>query len=511
MKKTVLLLLSITLIFSLVACVTQGGDDSQTTASGQPVTDAQGTPVTDAQGGIVTQPPDTVIIPEPVVTDPPETKRTDVSDGLPEKDYKQTTFNILTQSYDVAANDFIVADQSGDIINDAVYNRNIAIEERFNIRFNMKSEDHQTINTTVTNLVLADSREDSFDLVAQRPSWAALIATKDVYLDWSGIDNIDISRDWWSRDAYDELSIGGKSYILIGDLTQSYIDSMYCVYFNRNLATERGVTDLYEQVRAGKWTYEAFYGIIKDMYDDSNGDSQKNVGDLFGCSLQATGYTLAFQFAFDAKTVSHNADGMPVLTPDEGKWTDMVEKIYTLVYDTQGCLSNTDWVQHRNIFTSGKSLFMPGQFASALRGDFKDMKDTYGIIPMPKYDENQTDYYTYSDLAHSSLVLMKTLRDPEMTGIVTEAMAAESWKYVTPNTFDVALKYKYAQDADQALMVELIRAGIKYDFGTVYSCGPRVSTVVAANGMNSYTSYYKTNYKIWNVSIDKLIEAMKKQ
>ena len=51
-----------------------------------------------------------------------------------------------------------------------------------------------------------------------------------------------------------------------------------------------------------------------------------------------------------------------------------------------------------------------------------------------------------------------------MVSAITEALAAESWRKVTPCYFDVALKNRYATDLHSAEMIDIIRAGITTDY-----------------------------------------------
>ena len=55
-----------------------------------------------------------------------------------------------------------------------------------------------------------------------------------------------------------------------------------------------------------------------------------------------------------------------------------------------------------------------------------------------------------------------------MVGIIAEALAAESRKYITPQTVETALSSRYAFDENQAVAVRMIIDGIYFDFGVTY-------------------------------------------
>ena len=54
------------------------------------------------------------------------------------------------------------------------------------------------------------------------------------------------------------------------------------------------------------------------------------------------------------------------------------------------------------------------------------MNDDFGILPYPKYDENQKQYHSTSLDEFSLFVLPIDVKDKEMSAIITEALCAES-------------------------------------------------------------------------------------
>ena len=97
------------------------------------------------------------------------------------------------------------------------------------------------------------------------------------------------------------------------------------------------------------------------------------------------------------------------------------------------------------------------------------MEDDYGIIPYPKWDEAQDGYHTMVDGSHDILGVPKTASDTERTGIIVEALSAESYKKVVPVFYDTALKTKAARDEDSSAMIDIIRDSLTFDFGYLHS------------------------------------------
>ena len=51
----------------------------------------------------------------------------------------------------------------------------------------------------------------------------------------------------------------------------------------------------------------------------------------------------------------------------------------------------------------------------------------------------------------------------DMTGMLLEALAAESYRTVTPIYYEMALKIKYVRDDISAIMIDLVREGVTAD------------------------------------------------
>ena len=62
------------------------------------------------------------------------------------------------------------------------------------------------------------------------------------------------------------------------------------------------------------------------------------------------------------------------------------------------------------------------------------------ILPYPKYNEAQDNYYTVVFDNHSVFCVPKTVKDPERSGLIMEAMGYESMRIVTPAYYEIMLR-----------------------------------------------------------------------
>ena len=95
---------------------------------------------------------------------------------------------------------------------------------------------------------------------------------------------------------------------------------------------------------------------------------------------------------------------------------------------------------------------------------FTNTELTFGILPMPKLDEIQEHYYggaTDRPLVVPITVQMDYL---ENIGIVVEALNAEGYKNVYPAFYEVAMKNRYADQSDDAKMLDIIHDNVITSF-----------------------------------------------
>ena len=118
------------------------------------------------------------------------------------------------------------------------------------------------------------------------------------------------------------------------------------------------------------------------------------------------------------------------------------------------------------------------------------MDDDFGIIPYPKFDE-EDEYATVINGHAHLIVIPTTVEDVERTGAITEALCAYGSRDVIPAFYDVSLKTKYARDEESEDMMDLIKSSIVYDLG--YVSGSPLQSVgrdLAKATSHDFASFY---------------------
>ena len=142
-----------------------------------------------------------------------------------------------------------------------------------------------------------------------------------------------------------------------------------------------------------------------------------------------------------------------------------------------------------------------------------DMKDPYGILPMPKYDESQKTYLTnaWDQFSVFGVPLTLSDADKDVTGIIFEALCAESYKTVFPAYYDQALKSRYSAEPATAEIIDIIMAGRKleftFQFGENLSALPYMFRQMLGKNSTDVASTFKKQQKALNKVVQRLIDV----
>jgi hypothetical protein len=140
----------------------------------------------------------------------------------------------------------------------------------------------------------------------------------------------------------------------------------------------------------------------------------------------------------------------------------------------------------------------------------RDAEFEYGIIPYPKYDENQAAYYTMADGFHTLLGIPKTSPDLTMTAVITEALNAYSYKDVVPVYYEVALKVKFTRDDESVQLLDIISDGTIYDFGYFYDNWTGFAFMMQdlmRDRSNNFASYYESRLNAAQNQFENVLNA----
>ncbi len=392
-------------------------------------------------------------------------KRLLIPDHLPEKDWEGREFRILMSDLFNSQNEIWVEEQNGEQCNDAVYTRNEKIESRFNVKIALdlitNADDH-SVTKQFNKLVLAG--DDAFEIAGYCDYLAYEVIAASSCLDWTEIPMLGLDQPWHNKPANDGATVNEKLFAICSDISVTSLTFTYAMFFNQRLCSnyDIGKDTLYQYVWDGAWTIDKFIELTRDIYTDTNGDGKADEEDFygFGCKLVNPGDI--WLTAFDQSVMKYE-DGEMRFSFMTEKTESALSKMHEYFHDMPGTVIYDEQYEEETAFAQGKLVFAPLRFYAAFNA-LREMEDDYSILPLPKWDEGQENYYTNADDKFHVFSAPKTVSDPEFLGMIYEALCAESYRRVYPAYYDTALKGKYSSDAETADMLDLIMAGRKFDF-----------------------------------------------
>ena len=449
---------------------------------------------------------------ENVVTESTDTTETTaaettaLTDSVPELDFDGAQFRTIEQSS--TSYGMYTAEANGDVVNDAIFDRNRAIEERFNIVFaETQRLPYGEISTMVNKSVMSGS--DEFDLVFGQMYQSAKDAQSGVYLDWNTIPYVDFDKPWYVKSISD-AAVGGKLYLIESELSLGYSQQTWMMLYNKTKADELGnIPDLYQIVEDGGWTLDLLNQLTADVYQDLNGDTVRDDNDFYGFAGTPGGCLLAaFMYGADAKIAEVNSDLKVEQLIDSEKTLDVLSTMSELFYTNSGTIFWNEALRGtgRVLFPKSVVLFSAMQVNDLVREDFgmRNMADEFGVLPLPKYDEAQAEYYTVVDGGSDIMVVPATVTNTELVGAIVEAMSAASYNDVIPAYIGQAIEQKGTRDEESIMIMREILDSRVIDFAYLYdgfsgwvmklpSIIKNQSAIVSSieNQMNAMEAYYQ--------------------
>ena len=394
-------------------------------------------------------------------------------DSIPaDTNFGGATVNILIREA-VANTEFFVEEETGDIVDDALYERNATVEERLGVDLNFipqpgEWDDRDTFNNLIRASVMAN--DGAYDLCAVLSNQLSTLTLEGLLTNLNTLDYLDFDKPWWANGLLDELAVDNKLYFASGDASLGLINGMMCVFYNKNLGEDFNLPDMYELVNNGEWTIDKAVELTRDTYSGLNNDGVKGPEDQLGFTTGSFNQLYGFIDSFDIPILERDNEGYPSkFVFSSEKATSAIQLLVSLFWDNNAfATGKVDSSEYRIAFSEGHVLFTTGEFKDT--GEYRDVDAfDYGVIPMPKWDAEQENYRTTARATYSSFCIPVTAVDPNMSAAVLECFASESYRTVSPAYFENALKIKYAPDDESSQMYDLIKSSITFSFATSFS------------------------------------------
>ena len=417
-----------------------------------------------------------------------------------DKDFNGYEFSILANS--TAYNphwfsrDIYVEEETGETINDAVYSRNRAIEEKYNITIKGAFTANQ-FNDAKKSILAGDNAYDVYSIPLQGAT--ASLAQASMLVNLKDVPYVDLEKPWWDQKANEQLSIANKLMFTINDLLIIDKDALFIFLFNKDVIQEMGLEDPYQLVRDGKWTVDKMWDMAKVVTRDINGDGIMDDSDRYGLISQT--HTMHGNVVGAGHfVITKDKDDLPVLNITDpmiqesyAKWIEIKnDRVNTIVAQDYSSKYADIWDQQLQMLNEKRGLWLyTGMNRVTL---LREMECNFGILPNPKHDESQKEYYNAVHAWCTTAISIPITSDLERTGMILEALTAESYYTLRPAYYDISLKSKLMRDDESGEMLDLIFNNRCYDLGHVYNWGgifDMFGTITQQKSTNFVSAYEK--------------------
>lgn len=408
-------------------------------------------------------------------------------------------------------------------VNDACYERNAVIEEKYGIDIvaHYAGADEDYIQMLRDDM---QSGLNEYDAIVGAFTYVAPLGIEGLLYDFNDIDNgyLHLDKEWWDQSLIRDTAINGNVYFLSGDALIEDDEATWAIFFNKDLVKTYGVEDPYQVVRDNKWTLDKMHEMCKQVELTHGGTKSYDpaVGDIWGMVMQSYDVLLFMQGA--GQTLVDNSGDEPVLRIGDARNIQVFMNLCDLMYDEKN-VGVADlhgywedmYENEGKIFANGNALFMPYSISLVSSPSIRDAEIRYGLLPMPKADELQDNYTTSINVYHYAVMAIPTsnVTKLDVTCYAFEAMAYYGKEIVTPEYYDRTLTYKRFTDEESGEMLDLIFRNRTYDLGTIFNFngGNDDGTLYFYTGLlgkksTDIASHLESKQNSYQSGIDDLIE-----
>lgn len=417
-------------------------------------------------------------------------------DDLPELDFEGKTFTVAIYENADARNHVFSAEQNAETINDAIYEATLHISERCNVVLSELVDDKYGNDAFRSSVMAGDA---AFHVANTRAPNALSYYAEGLVTPFDDLAYIDLSQPYWAAEANETLSVQNVHYTALGDMNLSAYDLTHVLLFNEQLVQDYHLDSPFDLIDDDKWVFDTMYEMMETVSRDTDGNGTFDENDQYGYSGYGMVVAQNFWIAGGIKTVTKDTDDVYTLALTNENTVEYMTKLTerlvngNLAYYNnikEYYLAMPDW--EIELFSHDQVLFANStlRYMESLR----DMNTDFGIIPYPKQNESQENYYVRLGYWNAPLVPTSN-PDTDMIGAMMEALNAEYNRVVRPKYFDTALKGKIARNEESVQMLDLILESRTIDVGDVLFSGTIRSTLTSTfmKGSTDYASSIAAN------------------
>lgn len=410
--------------------------------------------------GINDTPPDTVSTSKEITPVLPEDNQKAASkylDSLTSRDFEGVGMVIASTD-----NTLFTPENDGSATVTARLLRNRAVEEKYNtiIMSNLCAS---------ADVMLAESKEALnagmyyADLLAIPARNLGVFKSQNLLYNLNSLPFTDYRSPYYNLDAMKQMSGGYSIYGAAGELTEN-ISDMYIIFFNKTILDRHNIVNPYLSVENGEWTWDKMREMILTVNDNIN--SSGNLPLTGHASQTDTDTYIDIMFASTGQHYMETGVGkIPIVSYNTTSTTKLIETARNLLYNDGTYFTDNDENTAMTSFINGEVLFYIDRLSAS--SAFINMQESWGILPIPKLNLSQGNYYTFYDTTVPVMAALASGVGVDKTGLLLQAMNAASYKHIN-DIYCTQLSNNVLRDNGSINMLDYIRLYPRYDFAFMF-------------------------------------------
>lgn len=407
-----------------------------------------------------------------------ENEEEKLSDELPDMNLDGWVLSIVSHHDSISDESTIYTEAlNGEIINDEIYNRNSSMEERFNFITKLTpGNGWATDYNLIKNSVLSGSGDYNMCFLLPYASGGNIILNGYLH-NMLSVDYLNFEKPWWHNNVNDMFTFYNYLPFVSSDYLLSSYQYANILIFNKIMAENYSTENIYDSVRNGTWTTDKFNRIISVYSNDINGDTVYDVNDMYGFATNYGYHAITWGYAVGEMGVNLSDSGITLGYQSE-RFYKTAEWLYEIFHNSN-LTYEIGWDKECDISWDENRVFIQAMWLADLE-KYRDRNSEYGIIPYPKYNEEQELYHTYVD-ARAGAVAIPVGTDSESisnVGLILEALSCDSYNNLIPGYLGTVTHSKYTRDEESIAMLDYISAGRVWDIGYTFYDNNQYSWVI---------------------------------
>ena len=391
-------------------------------------------------------------------------------------DFGGYEFRVLTRGSGLWTSDDISGDFMGSIIAQAAYNRNEELSERYKFTvYEFKAEDWVD---TARNTALSGG-DEAYDMWSFKMNDMPSLAQEGLVYNLNNVSCMNIDAAYYDQSLRYQGTFANHLFFLTGDLLYQDDLATECVAFNAKMFAELNLIEaynmsMYDLVDAGKWTLETYTNLARMTTVDKNGDGVMDNTDYWGFCYEPADI-LTLNIAAGNALLQKDADDIFVLNKTEKQITDL-QKIMAFLNSGYAVAGNWE-----------DSVFLKDvQFTEICAvmdlSTFEAEGLNFGVVPMPKINEQQKNYNSFISTYGSNCITICTSvtgEDLNKVASIIDLLSYESRKSVSPKLDEYIFGAYVLQHAEDVRMLEVAFSNRSYELCYLWSTGGLYSSMIS--------------------------------